>query len=91
MGILAITEDDVDPSALPTFTNFAVLLEEAIVLKDISDLQSAVSYLFGFIFALDFEYPKELKYTFEAFEKVFVEMGTHCSERVQSLETKLLL
>lgn len=39
MGILAITDDDV---------------EEAVVLKDISDLQSAVSYLFGLIFAFGF-------------------------------------
>ncbi|XP_053085259.1 uncharacterized protein LOC113546702 isoform X1 [Pangasianodon hypophthalmus] len=91
LGILAITEDDVAPSALPTFTNFAVVLEEATVLKDISDLQSAVSYLFGLILALDFEYPKELRYTFEVIEKVFMEMGTHCSARVQSLKTKLFL
>lgn len=90
MGILLITED-VAPSTLPTFTNFAVVLEEAIVLNDIHDLQSAVSYLFGLIFALNFEYPKELKYTFEVIEKVFMEMGTHCSARVQSLKAKLLL
>ncbi|XP_073671408.1 uncharacterized protein [Paramisgurnus dabryanus] len=91
MGILAITEDDVASSELPTFQNFAIVLEEAIVLKDIPDLPSAVSYLFGLVFALNFEYPKELKYTFEVIEKVFMEMGTQCSARVQSLKTKLLL
>lgn len=91
MGILVMTEDDVAPSTLPTFTSFAVVLEEMVVLKDISDLQSAVAYLFGLIFALDFQYPKELKYTFEVIEKVFMEMGTQCSARVQSLKTKLFL
>ncbi|XP_072554773.1 sterile alpha motif domain-containing protein 3-like [Paramormyrops kingsleyae] len=91
MGILVMTEDDVAPSTLPTFTSFSVVLEEAVVLKDISDLQSAVAYLFGLIFALDFQYPKELKYTFEVIEKVFMEMGTQCSARVQSLKTKLFL
>ncbi|GAA6090013.1 uncharacterized protein LOC113546702 isoform X2 [Tachysurus ichikawai] len=91
MGILALIEDDVAPSALPIFSKFAVVLEEAVVLKDISDLPSAVSYLFGLVFALDFEYPKELKYTFEMIEKVLLEMGTHCSARVQSFKTKLLL
>ncbi|XP_073712383.1 uncharacterized protein [Misgurnus anguillicaudatus] len=91
MGILAITEDDVASSELPTFQNFAIVLEEAIVLKDFPDLPSAVSYLFGLVFALNFEYPKELKYTFEVIEKVFMEMGTQCSARVQSLKTKLLL
>nr|XP_055028079.1 uncharacterized protein LOC129417438 isoform X2 [Misgurnus anguillicaudatus] len=91
MGILAITEDDVASSELPTFQNFAIVLEEAIVLKDFPDLPSAVSYLFGLVFALNFEYPKELKYTFEVIEKVFMDMGTQCSTRVQSLKTKLLL
>ncbi|KAL1258996.1 hypothetical protein QQF64_009573 [Cirrhinus molitorella] len=86
MGIL-VTEDDV----APTCTNFAVVLEEAIVLKDISDLQSAVAYLSGLIFALDFQYPKELKHTFEVIEKVFMEMGTHCSAKGQSLKSKLFL
>lgn len=57
MGIIVITEDDVAPSTLPTFTNFAIVLE-AVVLKDILDLQSAVVYLFGLIFTLDFQYPK---------------------------------
>ncbi|KAI5086047.1 hypothetical protein C0J45_2200, partial [Silurus meridionalis] len=91
MGILVLTEDDVAPSTPPTVTNFAVVLEEEVVLKDISDLQSAVSYLFGLIFALDVQYPKELKYAFEVIEKVFMEMGTRCSARVQSLKTKFLL
>ncbi|KAI2645791.1 2,3,4,5-tetrahydropyridine-2,6-dicarboxylate N-succinyltransferase [Labeo rohita] len=54
-------------------------------------LQSAVVYLFGLIFALDFHYPYELKYTFEVIEKVSMEIGTYCSAKVQSLKTKLLL
>lgn len=84
-------EDDDAPSTFPSFINFAVLLEEAIVLQDAPDLQSAVAYLFGLLFALDFQYPKNLKYTFEVIVKVFMKMGTHCSARVQSLKTKLLL
>ncbi|KAA0725405.1 hypothetical protein E1301_Tti023674 [Triplophysa tibetana] len=91
VGILIVIEDDAPPSTLPSVTKFAVVLEEVIVLRDAPDLQSALAYLFGLLFALDFEYPKQLKYTFEVIEKVFMEMGTHCSARVQSLKTKLLL
>ncbi|XP_077078680.1 uncharacterized protein LOC143731952 [Siphateles boraxobius] len=93
VGILIVIEDDAPPppSTLPSVTKFAVVLEEVIVLRDAPDLQSALAYLFGLLFALDFEYPKQLRYTFEVIEKVFMEMGTHCSARVQSLKTKLLL
>lgn len=91
MGILIVIEDDATPTTLPSVTKFAVVLEEVIVLKDAPDLQSALAYLFGLLFALDFEDPKQLKYTFEVIEKVFMKMGTHCSPRVQSLKTKLLL
>ncbi|XDV36034.1 hypothetical protein PO909_005886 [Leuciscus waleckii] len=92
VGILIVIEDDACPSTLPSVIKFSVVLEEVIVLKDAADLQSALAYLFGLLFALDFEYPKQLKYTFEVIEKVFMEMGsTHCSPRVMSLKNKLLL
>ncbi|CAM4334533.1 unnamed protein product [Leuciscus chuanchicus] len=82
VGILIVIEDDACPSTLPSVIKFSVVLEEVIVLKDAADLQSALAYLFGLLFALDFEYPKQLKYTFEVIEKVFMEMGsTHCSPR----------
>uniref|UniRef100_A0A9J7XJP3 Uncharacterized protein n=1 Tax=Cyprinus carpio carpio TaxID=630221 RepID=A0A9J7XJP3_CYPCA len=69
VGILIIIEDDATPTTLPSVTKFAVVLEEVIVLKDAPDLQSALAYLFGLLFALDFEDPKQLKYTFEVIEK----------------------
>ncbi|XP_073787711.1 uncharacterized protein [Danio rerio] len=91
IGILTVVEDDVGTSAsLPNVINLAIILEEAIVLQDIPDLPAAFAYLFGFLYALNMEYPKELKYTFEVIQKVFMDLGGTCSARVQSLKSKLL-
>ncbi len=85
-----MVEDDVAAVTWqPTVINMAIILEEAIVLEDIKDLPSAFAYLFGLLYALNMEYPKELKYTFEVIQKVFMDLGGTCSARVQSLKSKL--
>ncbi|RXN05340.1 hypothetical protein ROHU_033485 [Labeo rohita] len=90
IGILSVVEDDVATvTSLPTVINIAIILEEAIVLEDIKDLPSAFAYLFGLLYALNMEYPKELKYSFEVIQKVFMDLGGTCSSRVQSLKSKL--
>ncbi|RXN05333.1 hypothetical protein ROHU_033478 [Labeo rohita] len=90
IGILSVVEDDVATvTSLPTVINIAIVLEEAIVLEDIKDLPSAFAYLFGLLYALNMEYPKELKYSFEVIQKVFMDLGGTCSSRVQSLKSKL--
>lgn len=92
LGILKVVDDDVAMSSTPpTVKSIAIVLEEAVVLKDLPDVPSAVAYLFGLIFALNMEYPKEVKYTFEVIEKIFFELNIHCSSRVKAVKTKLLL
>lgn len=62
---------DVTPSTLPTFTNFAVVSEEAIVLKDISDLQSAFLPVWPYLH-LGFSIPKRTQiYFWRNWEGVF--------------------
>ncbi|KAL6462559.1 hypothetical protein MHYP_G00289810 [Metynnis hypsauchen] len=90
MGILTVLSDDA-PTSLPTVVNIAIVLEEAIVLTDLPDLPTAFAYLFGLLYALNMEFPKEHKYTFEAIQHIFMELSTSCSQRVRSLKTKLLL
>ncbi|KAK0130961.1 Sterile alpha motif domain-containing protein 3 [Merluccius polli] len=82
MGVL--TDDD------DAIIDIALVLEEAIVLKDIPDTPTALAYLFGLLYALNMEFPKELKYTFETIQHIFMEMSTNCSQRVRSFKTKLL-
>ncbi|KAJ8009754.1 hypothetical protein DPEC_G00094810 [Dallia pectoralis] len=59
-----VVEDDVSVlSSPPTVKNFAVVLEETVVLREIPnhDHNDAFAYLFGRFFALEIEYPKELR------------------------------
>ena len=88
MGILSVMEDQ---SSAPARLQNAVVLEEHIVLQDLPDLPTALALLFGLIYALNIQFPKELRYTFEVFQKIFLELGTDLSARVRSLKNKLLL
>ncbi|TDG99317.1 hypothetical protein EPR50_G00209730 [Perca flavescens] len=90
MGILTVFVDDA-PTLQPTVNSIDIVLEEAIVLTDLPDLPTAFAYLFGLLYALNMEFPKELKYTFEAIQHIFMELSASCSQRVGSLKTKLLL
>ncbi|XP_037394262.1 uncharacterized protein LOC108411621 [Pygocentrus nattereri] len=90
IGILSVMKDNVAAAtSLPKVTNIAIILKEAVVLRDIVDLPTAFAYLFGLLYAINMEYPQELKYTFEAIQKIFRDLGGSCSARVQSLKIKL--
>ncbi|XP_070399916.1 sterile alpha motif domain-containing protein 3 [Nothobranchius furzeri] len=91
MGILTVIEDYVATvQSSPNIRFFAVVLEEQIVVDEVSDLPTAFALLFGLIYALNMDYPKELKYTFETIQKVFMCLDPKCSARVQSFKNKLL-
>ena len=75
MGILTVLEDD-SSSARSTVNSIAVILEEGIVLQDLPDLPTAFAYLFGLIYVLNLQYPKDLRYTFETIQKLFMDLGT---------------
>lgn len=47
-----------------------------IVFDDVHDLPTAVALFFGLIYALNMDYSKELKYTFETIQKVCVTDGS---------------
>lgn len=90
VAILTVMEDDVAAStSLPNVTNIAIILEEVVVLQDIVDLPTAFAYLFGLLFAINMEYPQELRYTFEAIQKIFMDLGESCTARVHSLKIEL--
>ncbi|KAI7793899.1 hypothetical protein IRJ41_005945 [Triplophysa rosa] len=92
IGILTIVEDDV--ATIHSNTNvrcLSLVLEEHIVLDNVRDLPTAMALLFGLIYALNMNYPKELKYTFEMIQRVFIGLDPQCSARVQSFKNKLLM
>ncbi|XP_059408507.1 uncharacterized protein LOC132142564 [Carassius carassius] len=91
MGILEVVSSNSSTSrSLSDVVNVAIVLEEEVVLENMGDFVSAFIVLFGMLYALNMEYNKDLRYTFEFIQKVFLNMGTECSKKVQTLMSKLL-
>ena len=91
VGILYVLEDCVAEVSSPKILNIALILGESVVVKDLPDTPTALAYLLGLLYALNISYPVDLKYTFETLQKVFMETGPNCSNRVRSLKKKLYL
>ncbi|XP_072573173.1 uncharacterized protein [Paramormyrops kingsleyae] len=67
-----------------------VVLEGVTALEGLGNVANGVALLIGLIYALNLSYPKELRYTFELLQKVFLELDGHkLSTKVQALKTKL--
>ncbi len=69
--------------------NVSVVLEEEVVLDNLGDFVNAFIVLFGLVYAFNMEYNKDLN-TLEFIQKVFLNLGTECSKKVQALRFKLL-
>ncbi|XP_076857815.1 sterile alpha motif domain-containing protein 3-like [Brachyhypopomus gauderio] len=92
VAILTVLEDDGGAQCSPPdVVSFAIVLEENVVVEGISDLPSAFLLLFGLFYALNIEYPKEMRYSFEVIQKVLLGLGTNFSARVLSFKNKLLI
>ncbi|XP_033998527.1 uncharacterized protein LOC117492386 [Trematomus bernacchii] len=70
VAILTVIEDD-DAAISPNVRDVAVVLEGTIVLHDLPDLSTAFAYLFGLLYAMNMDFPKEMRYTFEAIQTIF--------------------
>ncbi len=74
-----------DPSDL------SIVIEGNQVMEGCGSRTKACILLMGLIYAINIEYPKELKNTFEAFQKLFLEIdGAKLLKKVHSLKNKLM-
>jgi len=67
-----------------------IVLEGTEVLTDV-DIPRTCALRMGLIYALNLSYPKELKNTFEVFQKILLKLDDlRASPKVMSLKNKLL-
>jgi len=89
---LSVSEDTRQDCAFPdNVVNMAVILEVEIVIVDLQDIPNAFFTLFGLLYILNTNYPKELRYTFEVIQWIFMMIdGESCSAKVNGLKNKLM-
>ncbi|XP_037620015.1 uncharacterized protein LOC119484907 [Sebastes umbrosus] len=71
MAVFVIREEE-DPLQPPH--DIGIVLEGVEVLNELPSVAHACAMLFGFIYALNLSYPGELKYTFDALQKIFMDI-----------------
>uniref|UniRef100_A0A9J8D2D5 Uncharacterized protein n=1 Tax=Cyprinus carpio carpio TaxID=630221 RepID=A0A9J8D2D5_CYPCA len=74
MGIYVIRAEGAGPEEEPS--DVGVVLEGVEVLQNLPSVTLGCVMLFGLIYALNLNYPKDLKCTFEAFQKILMELDT---------------
>ncbi|KAJ8349383.1 hypothetical protein SKAU_G00245130 [Synaphobranchus kaupii] len=91
VGVLIVTEEG-EQAALPkNIVDVAVIMEEHIVLRELRDVSNGFAVLMGFLYSLNIDYPKGLKYTFEVIQKIIMDIGGGtCCARAHGLRNKLL-
>lgn len=71
--------------------DIGIVIKGVEVITGLEDIARACSVLLGLNYALNLDYPSQLKYTFEVFQKLFMELDdSKLSTKVQSLKSKLL-
>ncbi|XP_063058544.1 uncharacterized protein LOC134463980 [Engraulis encrasicolus] len=85
MAIFVLRDDDLSPPQ-----DITLVIDGVEVLNNLVSIASACAMLFGLTYAVNLSYPLELKYTFETFQKIIMDIESRqMSKRVQNLSAKL--
>lgn len=75
----------------PPEEDIGIVIDRTKVLTTLGNFPRASAMLMGLMYALNLAYPKELRYTFEAFQKLFLKLDcSKLSPKLNSLKSKLL-
>ncbi|KAI2652416.1 SH2 domain-containing protein 1A [Labeo rohita] len=86
MAFFVIRESD----ALSCALDISIVIDGVEVLNELPSVACVCAMIFGLIYALNLKYPEGLKYTFEAFQKIIMDIESkQMSRRVQNLSSKL--
>ncbi|KAL3972547.1 Ras-related protein Rab-22 [Sarotherodon galilaeus] len=85
VALLTVVTDDTTDSALFSPESICIVVEDEILLNGPTNLADSFLLLFGYIYALDLQYPKKLELTFTFIQKVVM-----CLEDNKPLKGRLL-
>ncbi|XP_077072666.1 uncharacterized protein LOC143746383 [Siphateles boraxobius] len=89
LGIYVIVHEGAD--ATDAYEDVGIIIEGVQILENLNNVANACSVMLGLIYTLNLAYPQDLRYTFEVFQKIFMELDAHkLSNKVQVLKNKLL-
>ncbi|KAL1249593.1 hypothetical protein QQF64_020598 [Cirrhinus molitorella] len=78
--------------AADPYQDVGIIVEGIKILENLNNVANACSLMLGLIYALNLAYPQDLRYTFETFQKLFMELDANkLSNKVHTLKNKLLL
>lgn len=88
LAIYAVQCEGAEPG--DSLADVGVVIEGCTVIEDLRHVANGCAILFGLIYCLNLNYPKDLRYTFEFLQKVVMELdGGKLSNKVQILKNKL--
>ncbi|XP_055032097.1 sterile alpha motif domain-containing protein 3-like [Misgurnus anguillicaudatus] len=94
VGLLTVLPEDMPartPHALNVNAMREIILEGKFVMDDVRSLPHAVCLLFALIYALNLDYPKTMRNTFEFIQRVFLSLGgKNLKPKLQTLKNQLL-
>ncbi len=88
LGLFVIRKEGAGAEDEPV--DVRVVIEGVKLLHHLKSISFGLVMLFGLIYALNLSYPQSLKFTFEFFQKVLMNLdGSKLSPKVQALKIKM--